>query len=70
MSSLFAIIQEETFNQWQIKNQDKILNSIFLQLVKTKRVFSNDNNFSVLFLYKKLNIASGTSHIVKLKPFS
>ena len=29
MSSLFAIIQEETFNQWQMKIQDKILNGIF-----------------------------------------
>ena len=31
MSSLFAIIQEETFNQWQIKKtvQQKILNDIF-----------------------------------------
>ena len=29
MSSLFAITQEETFNQWQMKIQDKILNGIF-----------------------------------------
>ena len=31
MSSLFAIIQEETFNQWQMKKkiQQKILNDIF-----------------------------------------
>ena len=29
MSSFFAIIEEETFNQWQMKNQDKILNGIF-----------------------------------------
>ena len=38
MSSLFAIIQEETFNQWQMKIQDKILtyfnkiNHVFLFL--------------------------------------
>ena len=29
MSSLFVIIREETFNQWQMKNQDNILNGIF-----------------------------------------
>ena len=30
MSSPFAIIQEETFNQWQMKKiQQKILNGIF-----------------------------------------
>ena len=34
MSSLFVIIQEETFNQWQRKNQDNF-KWHFLQLVNT-----------------------------------
>lgn len=57
MLSLFAIIQEETFNEWQMG---------FFTIVK-KGVFRNDNNFHVFVLYKKANYAWGTSQIIEMQ---
>ena len=51
MSSLFAIIQEETFNQWQMKKkiQQKILNDIFYNWLNKKEFFVMIITISVLF---------------------